>query len=502
MLLNLESLHSLGVQAQVLDVSSVVMDSREIVPGCLFVCLSGNNFDGHDFALAAAKAGAKAVLVERYLPELDALLNLEDLASSGSTDPVNSNTTELANSGIKDLASLEATADAGKAKIIQVVVPSTMQALGLLANAWRKEFKGKVIGITGTAGKTTVKDLLAQVLGQEHTVAKNALNLNNQIGLPFSILQASGKEDFWVMEAGISQPQDMAELGQILQPDVVLILNAGPGHTQGLGDRGVAHYKASFLKYLQKDGLGLVSADYPDLVREARAILSNLTFFSVTGRQVDYRAAYVVPAGEQKGIFRLWLDGESVDVEAPFRGSFGAENVIAVATLAHSLGLDVKLIAKGLGEAKLPMQRFCCSHCGAWLVIDDTYNANPLSFMRMLEATREMAKERALVCMLGEMGELGPEASTQHEILGRNLAAAKPKAVFWKGKYFEEISTGLKRERYSGLVKAVNSVEEFKIALAELGFTEGAILFKGSRSNKLEEYLKAFIAQTGEVHAL
>ena len=171
--------------------------------------------------------------------------------------------------------------------------------------------------------------------------------------------------------AGISHPNDMDELGAILEPDLALILNVGPGHAAGLGDRGTAHYKSKLLAHLAPGGTAIISADYPDLAREARAVRQELVFFSTSGRQVDYRAAYVVPAGEDKGLFRLWLDGVSIDVEAPFRGAFGAENVIAVAAVAHRLGLGAEEIAAGFAGAALPKQRFACSRAGDWLVIDD-----------------------------------------------------------------------------------------------------------------------------------
>ena len=278
-------------------VEGVGTDSRAVKPGSLFVCIPGETFDGHDFAVKAIEAGAAALLVSRN--PFDAV-----------------------------------------PPVPLILVEDTVKALGKLAHCWRERLgETRVIGLTGTAGKTTVKELLAQVLSRRGLTAKTHMNLNNQIGLPLSMLAATGEEAFWVMEAGISHPNDMDELGAILEPDLALILNVGPGHAAGLGDRGTAHYKSKLLAHLAPGGTAIISADYPDLAREARAVRQELVFFSTSGRQVDYRAAYVVPAGEDKGLFRLWLDGVSIDVEAPFRGAFGAENVIAVAAVAHRLGL-------------------------------------------------------------------------------------------------------------------------------------------------------------------
>ncbi len=450
-------------------VEGVGIDSRSVTPGMLFVCIPGESFDGHDFAGKAVESGAAAILASR--------------------NPLS-----------------------GTAPVPVILVENTVTALGRLANAWRHGLKPetKVVGITGTAGKTTVKELLAQVLQRQGATARNPLNLNNQIGLPLSMLAAAGEERFWVMEAGISHPEDMDQLGAILEPDIGVVLNVGPGHAAGLGDRGTAHYKAKLLTHLAPHGTAIISADYPDLVREARAVRQELVFFSTTGRQVEYRAAYVVPAGEEKGLFRLWLDGTSVDVEAPFRGSYGAENVIAVAAVAHRLGLSIDAIASGFADAVLPRQRFSCSRAGNWLVIDDSYNANPLSFARMLESASEMAGDRAgrpLVCVLGEMGELGQLASEEHRTLGRRIAAARPRLVLWKGSYDKEVEAGLEDEHFTGMFSRINAETDMFRALEVLSSGErrngGVILFKGSRLNRLETFVSAFTnAQSEESNAL
>ena len=317
------------------------------------------------------------------------------------------------------------------------------------------------------------------------------------------MLATDGAERFWVMEAGISLPGDMDELGAMLEPDLALVLNVGSGHTQGLGDRGVAHYKARLFAHLAPGGIAMVSADYPDLVREARGVHPELVFFSACGRQVEYRSAYVRPTGETSGLFRLWLDGESVDVEAPFRGTFGAENVIAVAAAAHRLGASSGEISEGLCRAALPTQRFACSRVGSWLVIDDSYNANPLSTVRMLEAATEMAagletqagRFAPLVCVLGEMRELGNVAQIEHKRLGEILAELRVRAVFWKGGHCEDIEAGLRQGRYEGLFMPVAGEESFLAGLEGLaseGARGGVILFKGSRANHLEDLVNAF----------
>ncbi|MGD9574073.1 UDP-N-acetylmuramoyl-tripeptide--D-alanyl-D-alanine ligase [uncultured Desulfovibrio sp.] len=457
----------LGLSALESDIAltATVTDSREAAPGALFVCIPGSRVDGHDFVPAAVELGASAVLASRALP--------------GAGVPV-------------------------------LVVEDTIKALGSIAAMWRDKTTARVVGVTGTAGKTTLKEVLAQVLSVRGKTAKNALNNNNQIGMPRAMLATDGDEDFWVMEAGISHEGDMEELSSVMRPDIGLILNVGAGHTEGLGSKGVAWHKSRLLTNLAPKGIGLVCADYPELVREARATGAELHFFSATGRAVDYRASYAGPAPAQvdgrddavtgidapddrRGLYHLWLDGSRCDVTAPFRGEYGAENVIAVAAAAHLLGLSNAEIAQGLAQSELPVQRFNQTRVGKWLLIDDTYNANPLSMRRMLDAAAERAAGRLFVPVLGEMLELGPQAAAEHEALGKHLAELKPSAVFWKGGHGENIRAGLTCGGYTGPWFEVYDAAAFAAAWAELTHTAfaenktgGVALFKGSRGNRLE----------------
>lgn len=450
--------------------SCVVTDSREARPGALFVCVPGERVDGHDFAAGAVERGAAAVLASRPLPDVGV--------------PV-------------------------------LLVEDTVRALGRLASLWRDRTRARVVCVTGTAGKTTLKEALAQVLSVRGKTARTAKNHNNQIGMPCAVLNTDGDEDFWVMEAGISHAGDMDELASVLRPDMGLILNVGPGHTEGLGRMGVAWHKARLLAYLAEGGCGLVSADYPELTREVAALGAKLHFFSAVDERAAYHAAWLKDesaggrAGEgapARGRYRLWLHGETCDVLAPFQGAYGAENSIAVAAAAHLLGLSTAEIAEGLASARLPLQRFNRCRLGLWEVIDDTYNANPLSMRRMLDAAAGQARGRAFVPVLGEMGELGAVAEHMHEELGRHLAELAPAAVFWKGGQADAVCAGLKRGGYGGPWLTVDGPEAFMAAWKELARhgllakeRGGLLLFKGSRFNRLETLLTAFREGNGDM---
>lgn len=433
-------------------VSAVTTDSRAVRPGSLFVCIAGEHTDGHVYARQAEAAGAVAILGTRPV--------------EGLTVPY-------------------------------LLVDDAVQALGQMAALWRTRCASvRVVGITGTAGKTTIKELLAHVLSLHGKTARNAANHNNQIGMPLSILSTDGDEAFWVMEAGISHEGDMDDLGAILRPDLALILNVGPGHTEGLGARGVAWHKARLLSYVPRNGICLVNADYPDLVREARAVRADLCYFTAEGRPLQFRGA---PTGRQgeRGRYRLWLDGTPCDVLAPFQGDYGTENCIAVAAAAYLLGLPAETIVRGIAGAEMPGQRFARRIIGPWKAIDDTYNANPLSMRRMLDTAADMAQREAadsFIPVLGEMRELGDVSEAEHEKLGRHLAELRPVAVIWKGGQAEAVRTGLERGGYHGPFLEPEDAAAFCGVMAELGrgLPHGAlVLFKGSRSNRLEGWLEA-----------
>ena len=429
-------------------IESVSTDSRSITPGQLFFCLTGEHFDGHDYAYQAARAGAAAVVAERPLDEV-----LEC--------PV-------------------------------LMVRDSLIALGRLALAWRRGSGAKVIGVTGTAGKTTVKELLASILAQAGRTAKSLKNFNNRIGLPLCILATDGQEDFWVMEAGISEAGEMDFLGAIMEPDLAIITNAGPGHLSGLGSTaGVAANKVRLFSHLRPQGQGLLNMDCPELMAEALAVLPAVKTFSSRDALNTYFGAYLglAPDGSGYGRFNLKLGGAEIELLLPRRGVFWAENCIAAAAPADMLGLKPELIKKGLEEAVFPEQRFMCHSCGNWLLIDDSYNANPLSMRAALAAASEMAEDRPLVCVLGEMRELGQDSMRLHRELGGALADSGCQAVFWRGDFAEAVREGLDLKNWSGCWFEFDTPENFQMEWNKLPVRSGVLLVKGSRANHLDKTL-------------
>lgn len=443
-----------------LSPTSFCYDSRAVEPGSLFVCLPGERVDGHDFAAQAASQGALAIIAER--------------------DPF-----------------------AGEEPPLPVIrVESSRQALLELAELWRGRTRARVVGVTGTAGKTSVKEVLASALARHGKTAKNFLNMNSQIGLSISILNAPLDADYWVMEVGISEEGDMDDLGRVLRPDLVVIVNVGQCHLSGLGGKGVAYHKARLLAYLTEGGKALINADYPELVSEARLYPAELRLFSSKRAGADYFVSYKGPASAATGRYYIHVnDGgslaEDFEVIAPFRGAFGSENVAAVAGAAHMLGLTREELISGMAGVDMPRQRFNCQFFRNLAVIDDSYNSNPLSAPRMVETAAEMAREKKLplIFVMGEMLELGDIAYDMHRQLARNMAEAGAAAVLWKGGQEKAVWDGLQEGGFSGDFHVVRDEQSFRDSMGDVfkkcGKT-GVVLFKGSRGTRMEPFVAVF----------
>ncbi len=440
-------------------ISRVVSDSREASCGTLFACIAGERVDGHDYAAQACGAGASAILAEHPL---------DGLAERFPNVAV-------------------------------FCVDDTIKALGRIARVWRDRFRGTVIGLTGTAGKTTTKEWLAAVLGVHAKVAKTEGNHNNQLGLPLSMLSADGDEKYWIFECGVSHAQDMDELGSILHPDAAIVLNVGEGHTEGLGDKGVAWYKTRLFKYLAPNGLAAASADYADLVRCAKDVCPKVKFFSAA--KEPFASAEDIVSSVQHKEENLYTaavtcEGKTVqqDVHLPLTGPAAAENLACLAAVCSMLHVDLADIEKGLAEVSVPGHRFRRIEAGSCRIIDDCYNANPLSMSRMLAAAHEEAMQKTdgrLLLVLGCMGELGSLEAEAHRRLGRQIKELAPMGVFWKGGCADKVLEGLG----SGIPFAVFSGDEELCTAAgklmqDLGTTPSrahcTLLCKGSRSNHLE----------------
>jgi len=238
---------------------------------------------------------------------------------------------------------------------------------------------------------------------------------------------------------------------------------------------------------------------------ERRGVL--VKTFSAYGREACCRARYEGQGAGAMGRYAVRMGDNEYHIEAPFRGEFGAENVAAVMAVANKLGLSPSEAGYGFSLARLPEQRFTIHRFENYTVVDDSYNANPLSAKRMIRAAANMAEEQnvPLILIMGEMLELGDKARSAHEELGRSMALSDPALVFWKGGHGPEVTKGLADAGYKGRLYPVAGGQEFSLLLEELDMPRGLLLFKGSRGNRLERLVEIFLARLepeGESHAV
>jgi len=426
-------------QDQLLEVGRVSIDSRAVQQGDLFFCIVGQQLDGHEFARQAVESGARAVVASTPL----------------------------------------------QLSVPVLIVRDTTLALGRLARFWRERTTARVIGVSGSAGKTTVKEMLAQVLATAGKTAKNFRNLNNQIGLPLSILEMSGDEDFWVLELGISRPGDMDELGHILAPDAALLVNIGACHLQGLGSlAGVAEQKSILLDHVRPEGFACIGVDYPLLMEEcAKRSLRRVTF-SGSGAAADYSCT-----GQENTPHGISYTLRVKESELRFNVSANvhvAENMAAVTAMAMELGLSPRAIEAGLAAYSPVAQRFVQNRVGSWLFIDDTYNANPVSMARSIHEAARLAEDKRLVLVLADMRELGEDSARAHRELGKLVAGSSASHCFFHGRHAADVQAGL--AGFKGVFQPVGGPEEVQQALLKVRYESGVMLFKGSRGCKMEQY--------------
>jgi UDP-N-acetylmuramoyl-tripeptide--D-alanyl-D-alanine ligase len=448
-------MHATGLpqNAAEMVLTGVSIDSRSVRPGDLFFCLPGQRTDGHDHALHALERGAAAIAATRPLPDM-------------------------------------------ARKVPMLLVHDGVVALGQLAAMWRSTTTARVVGVTGSAGKTTVKEMLAQVCSLSGETCKNYLNWNNQIGLPVSILSCSGREDFWILEVGISRPGDMEELGRILAPDLAVLLNAGAAHLAELGSVArVAAAKATLLRFLRPGGVALVNRDFPALWSESMMIIPKVNGFSMQEPDAEFYSKGQVRIGQDMVLMELLLQGRRLKLTWSINQAPLPENVLAVAAAATLLGIDPEIIHRGLTMPMAVQGRFQVHSHGRWVIVDDTYNANPLSVRTALTKARELAGNKSLVCVLGDMLELGSEASAAHRELGALLANYCCSAVFYHGSHSRDLQAGLNSSAWTGRFAEFESSSEFLTQWKRVSEGNGVVLFKGSRAGNMEIHLEALRAE-------
>ncbi len=436
------ALESGRLEDRVLSVSN---DTRTLAPGALYVALRGENFDGHDFVAAAAEAGAAAVLVERGA-EVDAP---EGVAVVRAAD--------------------------------------TLSSLQSLAARYRGHLGLTVVGITGSSGKTSTKDLVSAVLAEEFAVSATAGNLNNHIGLPLSMLAADDRHELGVWEMGMSNPGEIELLARIASPDVAVITNIGVAHIESMGTReAIAQEKGMLAEAVGERGLVVLNAE--DEFSEAIAARTRGRVCTVGFGAGDFRAEGVTVSADGTA-FELVAGGERVPVRIAVPGRHMVTNALLAAAVGSHLGVSPGAVARGLGGASLAGGRLQQVEIGGVSYIDDSYNANPDSMSAAIDTLGEIACEGRRFVVVGGMAELGERSEAEHREVGRAAARAGIDFILSVGELAGPVAEGVNGD-------ARGHVEHFSSHADCAGFLAGEarpgdlVLVKGSRSSGMEKVLE------------
>lgn len=432
-------------------ITSVSVDSRTLAPGALYLALRGDRFDGHDFVASAYAAGAAAVLVET------------------------------------------GRAPAGDGSWLEVA--DTRRGLVDLARRYRSGLQATVVGITGSAGKTTVKELLAGMLAKIGSTARTHQNWNNDIGLPLSLLRTERADQFGVFEIGTNHPGEIAALSEILRPEVAVVTTVGSAHLEFFGtEAAIAREKSMLPASLPSKGWVVLDAD--DAWFDTLAGAAPCRVVSVSQHPT---ADYVWKPSPDHGGWDV-LETKTGD-RVLFNGAIVGEFFRLDATLAigaaRQLGIGWPLLQEAVAAYEPPSMRWEATSSGGVVFINDGYNANPISMRAALEAFAEhpVAGRRWLV--LGAMRELGPDSTALHREVGRSVGAGDWAGLVAYGSWGEPIAEGA---RAAGLpesrLRLCDSPEQAVKALRGWVRTGDAVLLKASRSERLEEVLTQWVAST------
>ena len=433
--------------------TNVVSDTRALEAGELFIALRGPNFDGNAFVAAAASAGAAGALVERE----------QRLA------------------------------------LAQIVVPDTQAALERAARAWRAQFTGALVGVAGSNGKTTAKEMLAAILCEAGPCLATRGNLNNHIGVPLTLLRLTGAERFAVVEMGANRAGEVAHLVEVARPTVGLITNAGAEHLEGFGSlEGVARAEGEMVAGLAASATAVINADDAYAAMWRGSTRARVITFG-TRQPADFSASEVAARVGAEGFttsFRLTAPIGAAAIRLNLGGAHNVANALAAAAAAASAGASLEHIVRGLGSVRAVPGRlqFRRALGGGWL-IDDSYNANPSSVRAAIELLATLPGRRWLV--LGDMAELGEFAADEHRAIGEFARRAGLERLYATGSLAQLAATAFGAGG-EWLPDVPALIAALRTALPKAG-ADVRVLVKGSRFNRLERVVEALSAAPGAV---
>jgi UDP-N-acetylmuramoyl-tripeptide--D-alanyl-D-alanine ligase len=434
----------LSVFSTEIPIKRVCIDSRDVRSGDLFWALKGERFDGHDFIHQAIAQGAIGCVSERTNPE-----------TTGSPT---------------------------------VIVDDSLLALGRFSNWYRRTLDALVIGVTGSVGKTTTRDLIHSALSSEFDGVRSSKNFNNQIGLPLSLIEIERHHEFAVVEMGAARIGDVRLLAGLAMPEFGVVTAVGPAHMESFGClEAIIRTKGELLESLPSTGLAILPGD--DLVLRQMADRAPCpVIFIGEGDDNHLRASNV-----HTSVQGLQFQAGGCDYDIPVCGRHHLTNALCAIAIAREIGISPQSIQQGLSYFRPIEGRSVLKSIGPWTVIDDTYNANPPSVAAACQTlkTFETSRGGQRILVLGDMKELGSTAVREHERIGELAAHAGIEFLLACGEYSEHVAAGAER---SGLdsrrIAATHDIETAKAVLDCWIEAGDVILVKGSRATRMERIVE------------
>ena len=423
--------------------SSVAIDSRAVKDGGLFFALCGSSSDGHNFVQAAFDCGARGAVVQASMLES---FNLENIAQKAG----------------KDL----------------IIVENTLKGLQDSARAYLDKFPNlKKIGITGSCGKTTSKEIAAAIISCEKNVVKNEGNLNSETGLPLSVFEVRPAHEVGIFELGTNKKGEISAIAQVLKPNVAIVTNIGHAHIEHFGSkREILEEKKSIFKFLKDDDVALIPKDDECAASLADGVNGKVRFYGADAFDEFEGTRSLALEGTEV----LWA-GEKINFALPGQHSF--QDAVAAIAVAKEIPVTNSAIKRGLESVKPLFGRLEILK-GRTVVIRDCYNANPESSAKSVEFCDSFVWDKKRVYVIADMLELGEMSFSAHERLGEILAASKADKVFLFGREIEAASPVLARKNKSFF--HTNDINELSSALDCFVQTGDLVLLKGSRGCALE----------------
>ena len=415
---------------------SVATDSRLVKQDQLFIAIKGERFDAHDFVADLAKGAGKAgaALVHKKID----------------------------------------------CDLPQVLVKDTLQALADLAGAWRKQFAKPLVGLTGSNGKTTLKEMITAILSVEHNVLATFGNLNNDIGMPLTLLRLREEHDFAVIEMGANHHKEIEFLTKIARPNVAVVNNAGAAHLEGFGDlQGVAQAKGEIFIGLGTQGVAIINADdsFADYWKDSNTDRKVITF------GINNKATISGLLSSDGGLM-IKVGEVEVRVNLKLLGRHNALNALAATAVSTVLGIKLETIVEGL-ESLQPVKGRLSPVAGinSTQILDDTYNANPDSAIAALDV---LAQRKNTAFVLGDMGELGDNTAELHANIGEQARLAGVDRMYCLGQYSAKAC-----DKFGKNGQSFDDMDELLASLKKDVTSNMTILVKGSRTMQMERAVEA-----------